>query len=106
MIKRKLLRRMECYLMAGMIVVGFSGGRAMALDDDPVRHGSKEDGYICKHGYHTFGDYYLKVGNKRTGSKPCFISADFPDRYELRTHRQSMCGITRLKIRESAGIYD
>lgn len=84
MIKRKLLRRMECYLMAGMIVVGFSGGRAIALDNDPVRHGDIEDGYICRHGYHTYGDYYLKVGGKRAGSKPCFISADFPDRYEVR----------------------
>lgn len=32
-----------------------------------------EDGYVCKKGYHDFGDKYLRVNNKKKGSKSCYI---------------------------------
>lgn len=86
MSKKKLLKQAECCILAGTMIFGFSGGKAMAYEDfdKPVAHDSWKDGYVCSHGHHTFGDHYLVIGNKRAGSKPCFISNDFSTRYQAK----------------------
>lgn len=79
--KNRLLKQVECCLLTSALLVMLLGNKAMAGDFEPMVHGDDGDGYICKHGYHTFRDYYLEIGNRKTGSKPCYISEDFSTRY-------------------------
>lgn len=74
---RDTIKQIECYLVICVLIIGFLGKKVQAQDYEPVSHGTELDGCICKHGYHTFGDRYLKIGSRKRGSKPCFISSGF-----------------------------
>lgn len=74
---KDIIKQINCYLAICVLIIGFLGKKVQAQNYEPVRHGAALDGHICKHGYHTFGDRYLKIGSRKRGSKPCFISGGF-----------------------------
>ena len=81
------MNKLKCRKIIMRIALsGFLGISMLYHGNTSVQaNSSGEQGNICKSGYHDFGDKYLRVNNKKKGSKPCFVENSFGNKQSMVT---------------------